>query len=177
MAKRTKNMCGAMTHKGTPCRNPAGFKTPHLGEGRCYQHGGLTPARTMHVQDSNLYQKAMEYAKDPGIFNMSFELGLLKAMLEEELQSYEQDKTKENLYAIKAVIDSITRTTDKFFQIVYQHHFAVTIPQLEDIIRRIVEILNTTIDDPQLKEAIAMRLRDELVLPETYESLALPSKR
>ncbi len=34
--------CGAKTRKGTPCKNLAGFRTNHLGEGRCYLHGGLS---------------------------------------------------------------------------------------------------------------------------------------
>ena len=37
-----KNICGAKTRKGTPCKNQAGFRTNHLGEGRCYLHGGLS---------------------------------------------------------------------------------------------------------------------------------------
>lgn len=32
--------CGAKTRSGSPCKNPAGFRTDHLGEGRCYLHGG-----------------------------------------------------------------------------------------------------------------------------------------
>ena len=36
------NICGAKTRKGTMCKNPAGFRTPHLGRGRCYLHGGLS---------------------------------------------------------------------------------------------------------------------------------------
>lgn len=34
--------CGAKTKKGTPCRNPAGFRTNHVGKGRCFLHGGLS---------------------------------------------------------------------------------------------------------------------------------------
>ncbi len=36
-----KNICGAKT-KGTgdPCKNPAGWGTDHVGEGRCKLHGG-----------------------------------------------------------------------------------------------------------------------------------------
>lgn len=36
------DICGARTRKGTICRNPQGFRTPHFGRGRCYLHGGLS---------------------------------------------------------------------------------------------------------------------------------------
>lgn len=36
------DICGARTRKGTICRNPQGFRTPHFGQGRCYLHGGLS---------------------------------------------------------------------------------------------------------------------------------------
>lgn len=43
MQKRPHEVCGAKTRHGTPCKNRAGFKTPHFGAGRCYLHGGLSP--------------------------------------------------------------------------------------------------------------------------------------
>lgn len=36
------NICGAKTRQGTMCKNPAGFRTPHFGTGRCFLHGGLS---------------------------------------------------------------------------------------------------------------------------------------
>lgn len=35
--------CGAMSRNGEPCQHPAGFRTQHPGEGRCYLHGGMSP--------------------------------------------------------------------------------------------------------------------------------------
>ena len=35
-----KNICGAKTRAGTPCQQPAGWGTSHVGEGRCKLHGG-----------------------------------------------------------------------------------------------------------------------------------------
>lgn len=33
-----------------PCRNPKGFKTDHVGSGRCFLHGGSTPNGRKHAQ-------------------------------------------------------------------------------------------------------------------------------
>ena len=35
--------CGAKTRAGTPCAQPAGWGTDHVGWGRCKLHGGATP--------------------------------------------------------------------------------------------------------------------------------------
>ena len=35
-----KPKCGAKTRAGTPCQQPAGWGTSHVGEGRCKLHGG-----------------------------------------------------------------------------------------------------------------------------------------
>ena len=41
MKNQALKKCESKTkRKGTPCQNPAGFRTDHLGEGRCYLHGG-----------------------------------------------------------------------------------------------------------------------------------------
>lgn len=41
MENQVKKFCEAKAKTtGNPCRNPAGFRTDHLGEGRCFLHGG-----------------------------------------------------------------------------------------------------------------------------------------
>jgi uncharacterized protein YjcR len=55
-----KNICGAKTRKGTPCKNPAGFRTNHLGEGKCYLHGGLStgpPKKNKNAEKHGLFSK------------------------------------------------------------------------------------------------------------------------
>ena len=37
-----KNICGAKTRAGTPCQQPAGWGTHHVGDGRCKLHGGAS---------------------------------------------------------------------------------------------------------------------------------------
>lgn len=53
MTQKSKNgnevhegRCGAKTRSGHPCKNPAGFRTPHPGTGRCYLHGGCSTGGT-----------------------------------------------------------------------------------------------------------------------------------
>lgn len=62
--------CGARRRDGEPCRNPAGYKTAHVGIGRCHIHGGNTPT---HVRAARVEIERREAARlgipvevDPG---------------------------------------------------------------------------------------------------------------
>jgi len=43
------------------CANPAGFRTDHSGEGRCYLHGGCTPKGITNAETHGLYTKRQNY--------------------------------------------------------------------------------------------------------------------
>lgn len=49
-----KELCAAQLPnkpQGVTCKQPAGYRTPHLGTGRCYRHGGSTPS---HVKSGQI---------------------------------------------------------------------------------------------------------------------------
>lgn len=57
--------CGANVKNGTGyCANPAGFKTDHVGEGRCYLHGGCStgaPEGTANAEKHGLHSDRQKY--------------------------------------------------------------------------------------------------------------------
>lgn len=61
-----KPICGATTRGergGRPCRNPAGFRTHHLGEGRCFLHGGASdgpPKGNTNALSHGVYSDALK---------------------------------------------------------------------------------------------------------------------
>lgn len=55
-----KRKCGAKAKStGKPCQNPAGFKTDHVGFGRCHLHGGRAPGGRKAAQ-KEIAQHAVE---------------------------------------------------------------------------------------------------------------------
>jgi hypothetical protein len=58
--KRAYETCGARNRKGEPCGKPAGAGTPHVGVGRCRNHGGCStqPAYIARMQDEMIKMKA-----------------------------------------------------------------------------------------------------------------------
>jgi len=64
-AAETKPRCGAqLPHQpqGRTCRNVAGFRTPHLGVGRCYRHGGLTASHQRAAEKEIARQAVLRFA-------------------------------------------------------------------------------------------------------------------
>jgi len=77
--------CNARTPRGDYCRNVAGFRTPHLGDGRCYLHGGLAGRPPEH-----------------GFYSMK-----LKGKFKEDYDNAINDRSSVNLYSELAVMKSI----------------------------------------------------------------------
>ena len=63
MRNQALKKCESKTkRKGTPCQNPAGFRTDHLGEGRCFLHGGSSkggPINNKHALSCGIYTDAL----------------------------------------------------------------------------------------------------------------------
>lgn len=77
--------CGAKKKQGTGhCSHVAGYKTDHVGEGRCYLHGGLTPikhGRYSKVKRQDLREALADLADDPTPYDVSEEVQLLRGLV------------------------------------------------------------------------------------------------
>jgi hypothetical protein len=83
--------CNGRTPTGY-CRNVSGFRTDHLGTGRCYLHGGRAGRPVSHgayskVYRSELKQKYDEMINDPALIDMYGEMAVLKTTLMAFLES------------------------------------------------------------------------------------------
>lgn len=88
--------CGATRrNKGVPCRNPAGFRTDHTGQGRCYLHGGATPVRTGRystiVRDSVAeIHEQLEAEPDSEKLNVLPEATMIRALAADFVDRYHE---------------------------------------------------------------------------------------
>jgi hypothetical protein len=93
--------CGAKTRAGSPCRRPAGLQTPHVGQGKCSLHGGLTPIK--HGRYSTITRPAIRerldalHAADPDPLDLLPELQMLRALTMDFIERY--DRSHEALLA------------------------------------------------------------------------------
>jgi hypothetical protein len=89
--------CGAKTRSdqghGRPCLLPAGFGTDHPGEGRCRYHGGLNilkHGRYSTITRPRIRELLDQYDKDPEPLNLLPEAKLLRALLTDFVERYDE---------------------------------------------------------------------------------------
>ena len=88
---RAHTACGARSRRGSPCRNLAGLKTGHAGEGRCYLHGGLTPikhGRYSGPEHERIRDLIGKHNLDPEPLNILPELAAARGLFEDYINRY-----------------------------------------------------------------------------------------
>lgn len=89
----SRRLCGAKNRAGGPCGRPAGWGTPHVGEGRCKLHGGisgtLTHGRYSKLANTPLGEAVAKHEKDPDLLNMGPDLAMGRAILEDFVARYD----------------------------------------------------------------------------------------
>ena len=92
----TTPLCGAKKRgsgdPGSTCNNTAGFKTDHVGEGRCFLHGGAKGSGRpiIHGRRSkklkSLRQEIDEAKRDPELLDVTEQIALLKVILNRQIE-------------------------------------------------------------------------------------------
>ncbi len=86
-------VCGAKTRGGKQCQQPAGWGTAHVGQGRCKLHGGNAGAPIVtgrySIKRQELARKAQEFAGDTTPGDLTGELILMRALLQDYLDRFE----------------------------------------------------------------------------------------
>jgi hypothetical protein len=83
--------CGADAN-GSPCRNKKGFRTDHLGNGKCFKHGGLTPiksGRYSSIERPRLKELIEKFEADEAPLDLLPELALLRALVLDFIERYD----------------------------------------------------------------------------------------
>lgn len=87
--------CGAKTRSGGTCKHPAGFKTDHLGEGRCWLHGGRSPikhGRYSKITRPRIKELLEAFETDPDPLNLRSEVALLRALIVDFVERWDEYK-------------------------------------------------------------------------------------
>lgn len=85
--------CGAKTRANGSCKNPAGMRTDHLGQGKCYLHGGATPVkhgRYSTINRPRLRELLDAFDADPDPLDLLPEIKLLRALILDYVERYDR---------------------------------------------------------------------------------------
>jgi len=143
--REPKEKCGAWgRHAQQPCRNPAGFKTAHVGQGHCHLHGGNAPVkhgRYAKIQNQAVKDLLDELEDDEDPMNLLPEVQLLRALVINYVNEYEK---------YMAALEAWQRSFDKAFQSKYMAWW--------DTLR--ADILET--GDREIKESLLAQMPDPM---------------
>ena len=117
--------CGAKlpnTDGKKTCRNLAGERTPHLGTGKCWRHGGLSPGRPIiHGKRSSklrvsLMEEITRVMNDPELLTLNQPIAMMKVALNRQLE-LAAAKDEEFALALETMEESGIDITDPQFDL------------------------------------------------------------
>lgn len=116
------HFCNAETRDGTPCRNRAGYKTDHPGEGRCHLHGGSTPVKHGLYSKLDRYElgdRIQELRENPQLTNLRDQIAVQTAMVERYLKEIADQETvdADTLKAVNRAVDLLSRNVHRMRKI------------------------------------------------------------
>lgn len=165
--------CGATTRNGTPCTHGQGFRTDHVGWGRCWLHGGknqssITHGQTRRSKQATLGERIDALLTDPDLLRVDKELALLKDHVNEYIHEKEiwdtlSDELKKKIPAPQVDLERIKLInvlTSTAFNMKFSNKFSIPISELQGIVVTIVNLFNTLVDKYNMPDA----MKEELVL-------------
>lgn len=148
-------ICNAQLRKrpGSHCQNPQGFRTDHLGQGRCYLHGGNKPiqsGRYSQLLRERMRDMQLKHEADPDPLNIFPEIAAGRMLFEDFLNRYAE--TTEALLAwhesyVRAPLERIDQLTELLDE--YEHHIRTGEPSP----RQLWQLKNSRAIVDRLKQA------------------------
>jgi hypothetical protein len=165
--KNDKSKCGANTKAGGKCKNPAGFKTSHPGEGRCHLHGGGTPrgADSPHfkhgIYSDYLPESWRQKAETmQGTLDLLPELQLTRAILAEFMERFAKipgwPVGAEDIEVMRALIDLIRKLTDSMVK--QRNNTALTAAEIALLADRIPQLVVKYVEGIEKQRAFIAEL-------------------
>lgn len=157
--------CGALNRRGERCRNIAGYKTDHVGQGRCRWHGGATPirhGRYSNVERPDLIELIARHEADPDPHNLEPIIARAKGYLDSFQHRFahmlepgdEVDLARDSAaYRTAAdLLESVTRTIERAERI--QVLGGISIQELRRLMLEFARVVETYVHDPKTLEQI-----------------------
>lgn len=138
------HFCNAETRDGSPCRNRAGYKTDHPGEGRCHLHGGSTPVQHglySKLSRYDLGDRIQELREDPQLTDLREQIAVQSAMIERYLKEIADQETvdADTLKAVNRAVDLLSRNVHRMQKI--EDDGALDPQQVDVFLTQIVQVV------------------------------------
>jgi|GEM_PF-1706256 len=149
-----KNICGAKTKKGTPCKN-----APVEGRERCHLHGGRQPRGPDHHNYKNgLYSKyagdslknvldEMDDVSTEDLVQPDYEIKLMQALILKSKALEENTGELEELEGISKVVDRLVKAKQRYQAIMIEQDRLIPLNDIRKFFSYMEELLLKRIDE------------------------------
>lgn len=134
------------------------------------EDGPLSPA--------TLNELSLRYENDANIFDLRREIGKSRSMMDMHTVRLGMSEIRDDPRAVLMESEELRRWTTTTMDIVsryrsmlFNNRYAITVPQLLEVLSRVGEIILTHVTDPVVREAIVMELRGISISQPTPASL------
>ena len=158
--------CGAKTSgSGRPCARPAGWGTEHPGSGKCKLHGGRSPGgpivhgRYSLAHRASLAEKAERFLDDPAPGDLTAELALMRALLQDYLERFGEHLAlrAEDIQFLAGLVEQVGRLVERISRI--HNATALTQAELQLLQARLADLLVQYVADPDARRRFLDELR------------------
>lgn len=171
--KKTCGDFGGTTKSGKSCGNPAGFKTDHVGTGKCHLpgHGGcskgrpITTGKNAKVTSRQLADKMKRHLNDPNPLDLTGELALLRSLIDhfmEKLEEAKADPSREDAGTFLLLVQGVQKVADTISKI--QSRELLTAAEMTLVIVVLASVLREEVTDGKTLKSIFNKLRSRLQL-------------
>lgn len=179
--KASGKQCQARTPTGY-CRMPAGFNTDHLGEGRCYLHGGRAGRSITHGLYSEKLKSTIqnEYNRmvnDPSLVDLYGEFAFAKTMMGKFIEMIqERIDSNENIFVgedrfgtavvspeaktLLSLLETISRLFVRITDAETKSSNTLNIKQVYAIVKQIKNVMNDSCGDCPIRLSVGDKLKD-----------------
>ncbi len=159
--------CGAKTRGGGQCQHPAGWGTQHVGSGRCKLHGGAStgPIKTGRyslAHRKSLEAKAQAFAAQPDPGDLTGELALMRALLQDYLDRFGDDTRLpyDDIERLFGMIEAISRLVERIAKML--NATALTQAEVLYLQARIADLLSTYVPDADKRARFLAELSESI---------------
>lgn len=145
--KDPANRCDGRNKFDKQCGKEKGWGTTHYGRGYCKYHDDA-PSNDVLIDIDDLDNKIDAYIQDPNIFDLRKNLAILNLSRDYLFDQYKEAVRNGNYRAADALMESlkttilqITAASEKFFKMVKDMNFALTVAQAKQIRDQMVKII------------------------------------
>jgi hypothetical protein len=161
-------ICGAKTRAGGQCQQAAGWGTQHVGQGKCKLHGGLStgpPVKTGRyslTHRKSLEAKAQAFANDPHPADLTGELTLMRALLQDYLDRF-SDSTRlgyDDIERLFGMMEAIGRLVERIAKML--NATALTQAEVQYLQARIADLLSIYVPDSEQRARFLSELAESI---------------